>query len=63
MHMYTFKHIVARFKLPLVVQLLIAANDLVYLHLRKRRINIHTNTMYNSVSSALDSAIAHYKLA
>ena len=61
MHMYTFKHIVARFKFPFAVQLLIAANDLVYLHMRKHK-SASAVALYNSISNTLDQAYAHYKL-
>jgi hypothetical protein len=57
MHMYTLKHILARLRLPIVVQLLIAANDIAYKHKHK---SASAAAMYAAISAAEDAAIEYY---
>ena len=54
MHTHSFRDIIARFRFPLAVHLLIYAHDLAYRD---------SPALAQRIDAALDAAIEHYKLA
>lgn len=57
MHSYSISDIVARLRMPILVQLLIAANDIAYKLMQR---DAKSQGVFYAINNALDAAIAHY---